>query len=77
MTNYDVIKKLIGPVTPIGCSSTDVERLKNLKEMADVVNKLLTDIDNVVHEYKDSHEQSVKDIVKFGEDFFNEIGIVE
>ena len=50
MTNYDVVKKLIGNIQPIGAAHIDEERLKNLKETIDLVELLLSDISNVARE---------------------------
>ncbi len=77
MTNYDVIKKLIGPIFPTGCHSTDQNRLENLKEMIEVVDKLLTDMDDIVVENKEFHQESIKTIVKECSDFYDRLGIVE
>ena len=47
MTNYDVIKKLLGSIKPAGETHIDDIRLFNLKETIEVVDKLLVDINDV------------------------------
>ena len=44
MTNYDVVKKLIGNINPAGDASRDKERFENLKEAVKLVELLLSDI---------------------------------
>lgn len=48
MTNYDVIKKLIGEIEPIGDSRVDEKRFENLMETTLLVEQLLRDIHAVV-----------------------------
>ncbi len=74
MTNYDIVKKLIGPVYPIGETHEDAKRLENLKELTLLVDKLIFDIDAVGMQ-KDSHEWSVKEAGKFADKFLDELGI--
>ena len=45
MSIYDVVVKLVGPVTPIGESKADAERLKNLDVMTDLIDKLLAQVE--------------------------------
>lgn len=49
MTNIDIVRKLIGPVMPVGETHIDEERLKNLQELINLVEGLLYDIDDVAH----------------------------
>lgn len=44
---YEVTKKLIGPINPIGDSSVDAERLKNLDEMIVLLDQLMFDMRQV------------------------------
>ena len=59
MTNYDVIKKLIGRVEPIGESNEDSERLINLEDLIYVTECLIRDLKSVA-EYNRYYESSVK-----------------
>ncbi len=59
MDNYDVLKKLLGPIDPIGSTDVDAERYKNLEATIDVVNRLLFDIDAIVWKNKNPQEHSI------------------
>jgi len=76
MTNYDVVKKLIGPINPVGETNTDNERFENLKAMCELVDQLLTDIDDVAYKNKDRHELSMKRAGEYASKFYDKIGIV-
>lgn len=73
---YEVVKKIIGPVNPIGETREDEARFLNLKLETELVNALLTDIDHVIP-YKTREEYSMKKAGEFADKFFTEIGIVE
>lgn len=60
MTNYDVIKKLLGPINPQGESNTDKERYENLEATIEVVNQLIGDVINVSHN-RTRHEMSMRE----------------
>ncbi len=77
MEIYDVVKKLVGEIEPVGASHIDKDRLENLKVMIKLVDDLHTDLDNVVYENKDMHEDSIKQAVKLINDFFDKLGIPE
>lgn len=77
MDIHEIVKKLIGDILPIGETVGDDKRFENLKTMTELVNVLLTDIDNVNYLNKDSHEFSVKRAAEFASAFFDKIGIVE
>ena len=44
MTNYDVVKKLLGDISPVGETNTDNDRYDNLKETIELVDSLLENI---------------------------------
>ena len=77
MTNYDVVKKLIGNIRPVGKSEVDAERLENLKAMCELMNEIHTAIDAVAYDFKDDKQGSVKACVDFADNFLNKLGIVE
>ncbi len=62
MTNHDVVKKLIGKISPTGESNTDSERLHNLKEMCYLTEMLLMDISDVMHRTRSDPHHSIKKI---------------
>lgn len=77
MTNTDVIKKLIGRINPIGETNTDNERFENLKAMCELVDNLITDIDNVAYKYKNAREFSVKRAAEYASNFLtNKIELI-
>ena len=49
MTTHDVVKKLIGNISPVGESNEDAKRLENLKEMCSLVEAILYDIDDIIY----------------------------
>ncbi len=47
MDTYEVVKKLLGEINPVGESNTDAKRFENLKTTTELVDKLLFDIGHV------------------------------
>jgi hypothetical protein len=76
MEVYDVVKKLVGEIAPIGETNADNARFENLKAMTELVDKLLSDIDEVANR-KTSHSYSIKRAGEYASAFFDRIGIVE
>ena len=77
MTNYDVVKKLVGRITPVGETNTDDERFENLKALTHLVELLILDIDKVACDYKDKEEFSVRRAGEFAYNFLDKnLGIV-
>lgn len=68
MDLYDVVKKLTGPINPIGDSRADEDRLANLKATCDLVGRLVADIDAVSDDRGD-HMASVKIAKCYAEKF--------
>lgn len=77
MTNYDVVKKLIGSIRPIGDSNEDAKRLENLKEMCKLMDEIHSAIDAVAYDYKDDKQGSVVACCKYANDFLDKLGIKE
>ena len=75
MNIYDIVQKLIGPTIPVGETNTDDARFENLKELTDLVNSLLSDIDSIAYEFKDRYEFSVKRAVDHCDKFLDDVGI--
>lgn len=74
MTNYDVVKKLIGHIMPIGETNEDNRRFENLKATAELAQLLIEDIDRAA---KISHKQefSIKRSEEFANRILDELGI--
>ena len=77
MTNYDVVKKLIGPIRPVGESNEDTKRLENLKAMCQLMEEIHTAIDAVAYDFRDDKQGSVKACQDYASKFLDKLGIVE
>jgi len=73
----EIVKKLVGPIDPVGETNEDNRRFENLKTMTELVDLLLTDIDYVTLENAHRVEYSMKRAGEFASKFFDQIGIVE
>ncbi len=73
MTHTDIVRKLIGPINPIGKSEVDAERLENLKEFTNLVDALLQDLDQLVYDNRHAHEGSIKASRSFATQFLTEM----
>jgi len=69
---YKLVTKLVGPINPIADSHFDHERLENLKQLTDVVSKLVSDINDVAG-YKNSEFGSMKVAGQYATRFFDEL----
>lgn len=72
MTNYDVIKKMIGEIRPVGESHIDDKRFDNLQETIKLVDELISDIVSV-SEYSIRHESSMKKCGDTAKEFILEL----
>jgi len=59
MEIYDVVKKLIGGIDPVGDSGVDEKKYENLETHIELVYKLLSDLNDVARN-KDRIEYSIK-----------------
>lgn len=51
MDIYEVVKKITGPIKPIGEPSKDAQRYENLENLLELTDKLLVDIRRVAREH--------------------------
>ena len=58
MTNYELIKKVIGEIRPIGETNEDNRRFENLIEYADLTCCMVQDLMNMVA-FKNNHQGSM------------------
>lgn len=72
MNYHEIIKKLIGPITPVGSASIDPDRAVNLSNTCELIQSLLTDVTNVA-QMKDSNEHSVRRAAEEAEKFLQEL----
>lgn len=49
MDYYEIVKKLIGPIVPVGETHTDDKRYENLKSHMLLVEKLVEDLEYVAY----------------------------
>lgn len=75
MDIHEVVKKLIGPIDPVGETNTDNNRFKNLEAMTELVDALLRDIDVVTVDNLGRPEHSRNKAGEFASKFFDRIGI--
>ena len=75
MEYYDVIKKLLGPIMPIGETNIDDKRYENLKNTIIVAEKLISDIYDT-SAVATRQEYSMKRAAKLAEEFLRENGIL-
>lgn len=76
MDIYEIVKKLVGEIDPIGDSIVDRERLENLKTLTTLVDKLVYDINSIIPN-KDRVEWSMKQAGEFADNFMDSLGIEE
>ena len=73
MTNYDVVKKLIGAINPVGETNTDNARFENLKAMCELMDQIDTALNDLAWDYRNDHQDSVKRAVNYAQGFLNKI----
>jgi len=77
MTNYDVVKKLIGEITPVGETNEDNKRFENLQAMCRLMDEIDTTIQDLVCTYRNHNEYSIKKSVDFANKFLIKIKACE
>ncbi len=77
MTNYDVVKKLIGNIRPVGESNEDSNRFNNLMAMCELMDEIHSAIDEVAYDFKDDKQASVKKCCDYANKFLDKLGIKE
>lgn len=77
MEIYDVVMKLIGPVSPIGESDEDNRRYENLKNLTQLMDSIHTEIDDISTLYRNDHRYSMKRAGEYCNKFLTDMGIKE
>lgn len=72
MDLYQINKKLIGDVIPVGDASRDPERFENLKKMCDLAYSLICEIQGV-SENANAYEYSVQRAGKYAKDYLENV----
>lgn len=75
MTNYDVVKKLVGDIRPKGNASVDYKILENLKALCELHNEIHKAIDDVAYEFKDDKQGSIKMVCDYANKYLDSLGI--
>lgn len=77
MTTFEIVKKLIGPINPVGCCSRDKESFENLKNMIELMDQIHSEIDDIAYRNRESKEHSVKRSVDYINVYLDNLGIKE
>lgn len=77
MTNYDVVKKLIGNIRPTGYASIDPKRLENLKAICELMHKIHSDIEGVAYDFRNDYQSTIKESSKYAYDFLDKLYLKE
>ena len=59
----EIIKRLVGPIKPIGDSSMDSERRENLEVYGELISFLISEVGDVIYHNKNSLYYSVNNSV--------------
>ena len=68
----DVVLKLVGPIVAVGDSNEDEKRLKNIKALTELVERLLLSIHEASHS-ANNHQASMKAIGEHARGFLNSV----
>jgi len=69
---YEVVKKLVGEINPVGETNADNKRFENLKVMTELVDELLMDINDIGFRYRNNCQFSMKRASNFAKKFLAE-----
>jgi len=70
---YEVVKKLVGEINPVGETNTDKRRFENLKVMIDLVDELLLDISDMGFRYRNNYQDSMKKASNSANNFLDNV----
>ena len=70
---YEVVKKLVGEINPVGETNTDKRRFENLKVMIDLVDELLLDISDMGWRYRNNYQDSMKKASNSANNFLDNV----
>ena len=74
MDIHEIVTNLVGYIEPVGETRTDDARFENLKVMTELVDKLIYDINEAEHRFKNNHQFSMKRASEFATKFLNTLG---
>jgi hypothetical protein len=74
MTIYEVVKKIIGNIEPVGETEEDDCRYENLIKTIDLISSLVGDVEGVsTYKYKTSKKDSMQRAGKYADKFLHRI----
>ena len=78
MELIDIVDKLIGDIGPVGDTAIDEERFENLKAYCELIDEMVSKVDDVACKNENSRLASVKKANDYIGDFFtNTLRITE
>lgn len=77
MTNYDVVKKLIGDVRPKGDASIDRQILENLKALIRLHAEIHKAIDDVAYDFRNDRQSSIVKCCQEASKYIDSLGIID
>jgi hypothetical protein len=73
MELVDIVRKLVGPIDPIGETNADANRFQNLQVITNLVDRLIGDIDRVASN-KNRMEYSIQKAGNYATKFMDDLG---
>jgi len=72
MDIHEVVRKLVGPISPVGETNADNVRYENLKELIELTDKLVGDISSVAY-LKDNAAFSISRAGRCSQGFLDDL----
>jgi hypothetical protein len=76
-TIEEIVNKLIGDITPVGDEGIDSIRLENLKHYGELIDRLVSNVDDIAYKYRNSSYSSIKNLVNEANKILDKLGIEE
>lgn len=76
-TIEEIVNKLIGDITPVGDEGVDSIRLENLKHYGELIDRLVSNVDDIAYKYRNSSYSSIKNLVNEANKILDKLGIEE
>jgi uncharacterized protein YaaR (DUF327 family) len=76
-TIEEIVNKLIGDITPVGDEGVDSIRLENLKHYGELIDRLVSNVDDIAYKYRNSNYSSIKNLVNEANKILDKLGIEE
>ena len=76
-TIEEVVNKLIGDITPVGDEGVDSIRLENLKHYGELIDRLVSNVDDISYKFRKSNYSSIKNLVNEANKILDKLGIEE